>query len=140
MPKYRTYQGEVVETADEINSGGEGTVYNLRGRTDAIAKIYFAKNRNLERELKLQAMMKNPVRMEKDYHYLTWPTNLLYEANGGKFAGYTMPLSQADAPLIRCVSPTHRRKATALWAKGREKDLYTIAYNLALAFDVLPPE
>lgn len=135
MPKYKTGGGEILKTADVINSGGEGTVYKLLGRTDTVAKIYSAKNRTRERELKLQTMVKTPVLMD-DYRYLTWPTNTLYEVSSGKFVGYTMPLSQAEAPLICCVNPVHRRKATALWAKGREKDLYTIAYDLALAFDI----
>ena len=121
-------------TAARISAGGEGEVFESRGSRDLVCKIYAPHNRTREREQKLQAMVKN--RISSDRHpFLTWPLNVLYGINDGKFAGYTMPRSAAEDTLTRCISPLHRRKATKPWAKTGDKGLYYIAFNLALAFE-----
>ena len=133
MPDFRTSKGEIMTTAQKIKSGGEATVYELRGHPGSVAKIYAPQNRTKERENKLRAMLDNPAAAEEDGHrYLTWPLELLYSDR--KIVGYIMHRSQGTTSIVKCSNPSHRKKSKASWALSGEKGLYIVAYNLARAF------
>ena len=138
-----TYYGRnrrVYVTADEINDGGEGTVYNIEGDTSHVIKIYkpayfrtSAERQNLKE--KLEAMLTVPVNPRVNGELsVAWPTDILYDSQG-VFRGFAMPAV--------------RNKKSIIWACRREdrdklfKNRYqwqisaAVAYNLASAVDNL---
>jgi DNA-binding helix-hairpin-helix protein with protein kinase domain len=66
--------------------GGEGDVFALEGNPHFVAKIFKEGHRQHGKELKLLAMLDNPVPSGSP---VAWPVDILYENNS--FVGYVMP-------------------------------------------------
>lgn len=135
-PQWRTHTGEVISLDQRIAKGGEGEIYTVVGHADQVAKIYHLKERTLDRELKLQAMITRPPRDETktaiNHASLAWPRQIIYER--GQFSGYLMPRISRAWPLIEIYNPELRSQRASATNWGF---LYNAASNLAKAVNVL---
>ena len=95
-----------------IARAGEGTIRELVGHPDSVAKIFHPDLKNLgEKREKVTAMVRDrpPTTIEPDgFVVLTWPTHVIDKPGDG--VGYIMPrIHSADAVEIHIVSnPSHR--------------------------------
>ncbi len=102
---------EVITLGQKLGEGGEGTVYEISGRPELIAKIYHAFQRTSERENKLRAMVANPPeddtrRLSPPHISIAWPVDVLYEQK--QFVGYVMPrIHQSPYILVYCIGQQH---------------------------------
>lgn len=69
--------------------GGEGTVHDVVGHPNLVAKLYHPAGRTAQREAKLKAMLASPPG-DAAHSQIAWPREILY-STGGKFLGFMMP-------------------------------------------------
>lgn len=74
---------------EEINKGGEGTVYLVDDGT--VAKIYHPRSLTVEKEAKIKALLAKKIRFEG----ICAPLESLYD-NKAKFIGYLMPKADTE--------------------------------------------
>lgn len=80
----RTAKGEPVPLGAQIARGGEGTIHDVGGRPDLVAKVY-AVPPGPERVAKLRAMVDGPA-----VSACAWPRELLHD-DEGRVVGFLMP-------------------------------------------------
>lgn len=80
---------KTINLKEEINKGGEGTVYLVDERT--VAKIYHPKSLTVEKEAKIKALLSKKIRFEG----ICAPMESLYD-NKDKFIGYLMQKADAE--------------------------------------------
>ena len=68
-----------------ISSGGEGSVYDIVGSSDKVAKIYHESRRTESREKKIEARVKIPA---SDLPECAWPQEMLFQEE--RFCGFVM--------------------------------------------------
>ncbi len=88
MPTYQGIHDRYTIIQPARASGGEGEIFNIRGRKDLVLKRLIDKHRTTTREKKLEAMLRAAV-PQNLLGQLTWPVDIVYE--NGKFIGYVMP-------------------------------------------------
>jgi eukaryotic-like serine/threonine-protein kinase len=120
---------------------GEGTIREIVGRRDAVAKIFHPELKDLpEKRDKVAAMVTSwpPRATQSDgFVVLTWPTFLIDDPGGA--VGYTMPrIDTATAVEIHMVSnPSNRAEPASTapqWPRHITwQHLVTVASNLCLA-------
>lgn len=103
--------------------GGEGTLFELQGEPDKVAKILDPPHRTDERHRKLSAMV--AVHSTPATRQCAWPTDVLYVGN--KFVGYVMP--RVDGCGLREIY-AYGKRGTKPW-----RYFITVARNLASAVD-----
>jgi formylglycine-generating enzyme required for sulfatase activity len=87
MPVYTGTSGKTYQADDApFASGGEGSIHDIAGNRELVAKIYNPDKRTTERERKVSAMSGIKPSVIEQY---AWPLDPLYE--NGAFAGYVMP-------------------------------------------------
>jgi formylglycine-generating enzyme required for sulfatase activity len=87
MPLYTGTSGKTYQADDTpFASGGEGSIYDITGNRELVAKIYNPDKRTTERERKVAVMSGIKPSVIEQY---AWPLDPLYEK--GAFAGYVMP-------------------------------------------------
>ena len=95
---------------ESITSGGEGSIYNIEGMPDLVAKIYHEKNRTENRKNKLLAMLETD---SNDLSECAWPHAILYQDNN--FCGYVMQkVSGSISISIMCIFPI-TEQMNSLW-------------------------
>jgi serine/threonine protein kinase len=80
---------KAINLKEEINKGGEGTVYLVDEGT--VAKIYHPKSLTVEKEAKIKALLSKKIRFDG----ICAPLESLYD-NKAKFIGYLMPKADAE--------------------------------------------
>lgn len=122
MAEYKGYSGKTYRTQDTpFAGGGEGSIYEIVGTSDYVAKIFKQDKRTMERERKLSIMVSNRPSAQEQY---AWPMDVLYEK--GRFAGYLMPRISGKEKLRNIYVYDNRR--------GKPWSLFVaIAKNLAAA-------
>lgn len=75
-----------------LGQGGEGTIYET-SREGLVAKIYFARQLDVQRQEKLRQM----VLQDPQIPGLCWPQALLYNT-AGDWVGYLMPRAEGREP------------------------------------------
>lgn len=124
-PGYRDGRGEPVELGAALGTGGEGTVFAIRGRPDLCAKIYRREKAALRVD-KVQAMLaRRPSWLVR--RALAWPVASLH-ADDGAFAGFVMPAQRGMIELFQLIVPDERMQIAG-WLTQR--DLCDIAARLA---------
>ena len=119
MAAYTGKNGNYKTQGNSFAKGGEGEIFNLVGKSDAVAKIYPLGKRTTERERKLLSM----VAIQPGINQYSWPSDVLYE--NGSFVGYVMP-KISGIELRNIYGPNKR--------KGKPWSLYVnIAKNLTAA-------
>jgi len=141
-----TKSGVGVRVGARLARGGQGEVFEVGGRSDAVFKRYHREELGKDPELadRLTLMVTNrPAGCREDrsgHVLLPWPAEVVLE--GGRFVGYLMPRvdASASARLLRVTDPSDRRRAQgdASWLRGFNwRYLVTTAANLALAVEAL---
>lgn len=114
-------------------TGGEGTVYRIKGKRKLVAKIYHdstfsnrSKNRT-ELEKKLLCMTKQHMVIKiKGKVRVAWPVDVLYGKDG--VVGYVMPKIKANRRLYDVWRETSRKH---FWHKRTWRDSVYTAHNLS---------
>ncbi|HSU13902.1 energy transducer TonB [Longimicrobium sp.] len=119
-----------LDPALEIGVGGEARVLGLPGDASLVAKLYH--DPTLARARKVARMIDVPPALPPGVS-IAWPTDLLTDLNGGRFAGFLMP--RAEGPRIfEFYNPISRRRTAPLFDYAW---LHRAGRNLAAAFDAL---
>ncbi len=79
-------RGDTIVLGKLLGRGGEGSVYEIAGQENRVAKIYHIENITPDRYEKLKLM----VRSDPKIRELMWPLSLVYDQNDC-FIGYIMP-------------------------------------------------
>jgi DNA-binding helix-hairpin-helix protein with protein kinase domain len=123
--------GTRLEFGAKLGTGGEGTVYELRGRPDLVAKVYQKPlPREAEEKIRLMAVRGNKILQS----IAAWPMSPVYSRSGGPIIGFLMPKLCGYSPIHKLYSPAHRKMAfpSADW-----RHLVNAARNAAAAFAVI---
>ena len=94
------YFGQKMKYTLEVTpfkKGGEGSVYNIVGKSDVVAKIYHSGVVTAELEAKIKYITNNPP-AKSILNQIAWPQDYLTDASG-KFVGFVMPKLKIDAEL-----------------------------------------
>lgn len=95
MAQYKGMYGSTYNLGNQLGAGGEGTVYEIVGSSDKVAKLYKPekindKNLRDAKERKLRAMIGMNIQARVDNVLrLAWPLDVLY--NQGQMVGFVMP-------------------------------------------------
>lgn len=84
----KTSSNKIYKLIERSDKGGEGTLYDIEGQSDCVAKVFHPKFQNEERHQKLKYIRSIHIG-DVNTSQLAWPIELLYDANN-KFIGYTM--------------------------------------------------
>ena len=94
-----------------FKKGGEGSVYDIVGKSDHVAKIYHSSVVTTELEAKIKYITNNQP-SKSILNQIAWPVDYLTDTNG-KFVGFVMPKLKIDAELGDLyVYPPKPKKAT----------------------------
>lgn len=137
--------GTAVRLGAVLASAGEGTIHDVSGRPDVVAKIFHRDLKELDVKLaKVRSMIASPPdgAVQSDgFVVLTWPTELISDTTGA--AGYLMPrVDTSDAVEIHTVSnPSNRANplpTAPVWTPNVTwSHLVNVAANLCLAVDIV---
>src|SRR5215218_8239882 len=91
-----------------IGGGGEAEVYQLRGRSKVLAKVYRAAP-SPDYRTKLEWMLHHPPTLSRRTQHvaIAWPTGLLFDGTMD-LVGFLMPGVDAGLPLITAFNPRRR--------------------------------
>jgi len=109
MENYYTSAGKLVSLKKQIQSGGEGAIWET-DKKGYLAKIYYSFNG--QRANKLEVMVANPpenLSNHKNHIAIAWPTDLLKDKYG-YCVGFLMPAIQDSVDLINIYNPTLRQQ------------------------------
>ena len=127
VPRIFDRAGTPVILGNELGRGGEGAVYEMRGRPDSAAKIYLNPP-NPERQAKLSAMTTMAAR--DLLRLAAWPTNTLH-TQSGSVVGFVMPKVNGHSPVFKLYGPKLRLQQ---FPKADWRFLIHAAANAAIAF------
>lgn len=123
-----TYQG-MKDTYTIIEpcraSGGEGEIFDVRGKKHLVLKRLENRHRTTSRQRKLEAMIRAGV-PQALMDQLTWPVDIVYE--GSQFVGYVMPALHKMEDLNVIYSDKYKLTLA---------DRVTVAMNLCVPVDGL---
>ena len=98
-----TYHGNkgLYHEANQLGSGGEGTVYSISGNPNSVLKIYHPAKLTSELRRKVELMLSIRSRFDNSaLSSLAWPTDIVND-DKGNFAGLVMPKVIGD-PINEC--------------------------------------
>ena len=98
-----TYHGNkgLYREANQLGSGGEGTVYSISGNPNSVLKIYHPAKLTSELRRKVELMLSIRSRFDnRVLSSLAWPTDIVND-DKGNFAGLVMPKVIGD-PINEC--------------------------------------
>jgi DNA-binding helix-hairpin-helix protein with protein kinase domain len=132
MPKsLSTSSGATIQIGRELGAGGEGSVYEVPGLADQVAKLYHTPpDRAKQAKLSFMAAHSDAQLLS----YVAWPLQTLHATSGGPIVGFLMSKLVGREPIHMLYSPAHRRQTrpTAAW-----DFLIFAARNLAACFETL---
>lgn len=123
-------RGNPVALGRELGRGGEGAVFDIAGRPDAVAKIYL-KPPNAQHTAKLTAMA--GMASASLLKIAAWPTGTLHDS-AGKVAGFTMPKVGGHQPIFKLYGPKPRLQE---FPKADWRFLIHAAMNAARSFSAV---
>lgn len=128
---------------NRLGGGGEGEVYEILGKQNLVAKIYFESkfnpssgfsNPRQELKEKIETMLDQPVDPYiNGVLSVAWPQDILTNQQG-QFVGYTMPRVNSKHHIF---AASRERERVKLYPNYTWKTAIIIAYNLALAVKVV---
>jgi eukaryotic-like serine/threonine-protein kinase len=137
--------GTTAELGTVLAKAGEGSIYEVIGRADFVAKVFHTTLSGLSEKLdKVAAMVETPppgVVQSDGFVVLTWPQHLVFES--GRPVGYLMPrVDTKTAVEIHTVSNPFNRanplKGAPQWTVNATwAHLVSVAANLCLAVDAV---
>lgn len=126
-----------------LGRGGEGEVYEIAGKHNLVAKIYFdskftptleSSNPRQELKEKIETMLEQPVNPYiNGVLSVAWPQDILTNQQG-LFVGYTMPRVNSKYHIF---AASRERERVKLYPNYTWKTAVLIAYNLTLAVKVI---
>jgi len=112
---YRRSNGQRLSISDAnlLGSGGEGSIYDLDGLPDLVAKVYHSPSRAIGAKLTL--MVDNPPTMpERDGHVsIAWPLDTLHStlpASANNTSGFLMHKIVSMKEVSQCYNPAARKR------------------------------
>lgn len=126
-----TSKGAPIEIGREIGKGGEGSVFDVPGLSDQVAKLYH-KPLDSKKQAKLSYMVSTAD--TQLLNYVAWPQDTLHPSRGGPVAGFLMPKITGKDPIHMLYSPAHRRQE---YPKAAWDFLLFVARNIAASFEVI---
>lgn len=126
MTIVKTSDNRPIVLSTQLGVGGEGTVYEVQGNQDLVAKIL--KNTSPQKEKKLRALV--ALRSQILSRVSAIPQELLYNERG-HIAGFLMSRVQGGEPIHHLYNPSWRKGnyPNASW-----KTLLQVSRNIAEAF------
>jgi DNA-binding helix-hairpin-helix protein with protein kinase domain len=112
----------------EIARGGEGTVFEVVGQSDRVAKKYHQPTAEVGQKLKAMVGMAGPELLK----VAAWPETTLHERPGGSVVGLLMRKVTGFREIHTLYSPASRR---IHYPRADWKFLLMVGYNCAAAFD-----
>jgi DNA-binding helix-hairpin-helix protein with protein kinase domain/Tfp pilus assembly protein PilF len=108
-------KAEAVRTGEQIGAGGEGVVYEVLGRSDLAAKIYYERLSS-EKAEKLLAL--SQLGSERLFRLSAWPMDVLRSEPDGDVIGFVMKRINDGREVHTLHSPRSRLQAfpEASWA------------------------
>src|SRR4051794_14030818 len=95
--------GRPLQLGPRLGSGGEGAVFELRDRSDLVAKLYY-KALEPQKAAKIAHMAK--AANERLLKLTAWPTEpIRVTSNGGAVVGFTMPKIMGHKQAFSLYSP-----------------------------------
>src|SRR5258708_28260239 len=130
-PQFYNPRGQFVNLGSELKRGGEGTVYEVEGHSDLVAKVYHKEVRPNNTE-KLSTMVS--FRTERLLKLSAWPIDTLHHRPGESLRGFLMPRisNHADIHVLYGVKSRLIEFPDACWPF-----LIQAAANIARAFAVV---
>ncbi|TXI89582.1 MAG: helix-hairpin-helix domain-containing protein [Cupriavidus sp.] len=126
-----TAKGTVLQLARELGRGGEGSVYEVVGLSDQVAKLYHrAPDAKKQSKLSFMAATADAQLVS----YAAWPQETLHASKGGPVVGFLMPKVVGREPIHMVYSPAHRRQERP---KAAWDYLLFVARNTAAAFETI---
>lgn len=123
---YQGKSGTSYMQGELLASGGEGSVYTIRGCEESVLKVFKSDRRTLIREEKLLKMVEYRLN-KRQLDQVTWPQDVIYDQSG--FVGYIMPRLQDNQNLNK----VYATQDNTLNLRHR----MLIAYNLCAAIDTV---
>jgi len=123
-------KGEPVVLGAKIGHGGEGAVYNVQGRSDSVAKIYFNPTSS-EHATKLSALVE--MAQPNLLRLAALPTGTL-RGPAGTTVGFLMPKFTGQSPVFKLYGPKPRLQE---FPKADWRFLIHAAANAARAFTTI---
>jgi len=126
--------GRPLHLGSELGSGGEGSVYDLRDRSDLVVKLYH-KRLEAEKASKIASMAKTA--NERLLKLTAWPTEPIRLGSGtgaGAVVGFTMPKITGHKQAFSLYSPKLRLQE---FPRASWQFLIRSAANSARAFAVV---
>jgi DNA-binding helix-hairpin-helix protein with protein kinase domain len=126
--------GRPLHLGSELGSGGEGSVYDLRDRSDLVVKLYH-KSLQAEKASKIISMAKSA--NERLLKLTAWPTEPIRLGSGngaGAVVGFTMPKITGHKQAFSLYSPKLRLQE---FPRASWQFLIRSAANAARAFAVV---
>lgn len=128
---------------NRLGCGGEGEIFEISGKNDLVAKIYFDSKFNSTSEFfnpreelkeKIETMLDQPVNPYiNGVLTVAWPQDVLTDQEG-RFVGYVMPRVNSQHHIF---AASRERERVNLYPNYTWKTAILIAYNLALAVKVI---
>lgn len=121
----KTSSGRTIKIEDTpFAKGGEGGVHKIISPSNSglCAKIYFPKERNVQRKNKIEYMVNNsPPNLSSNNHIICWAKEAVYQGN--EFLGFTMSLAfNGSIQLYELCTPKLKAKLAQKWKAKYDRD------------------
>lgn len=126
-----TSGGMAIDIGRALGRGGEGSVFELVGLTNQVAKLYH-KAPEAKKQAKLRFMASTAD--AQLLNYVAWPQETLHPSRGGPVIGFLMPRVSNKQPIHMVYSPAHRRQD---YPKAAWDFLVFVARNIAASFETV---
>jgi DNA-binding helix-hairpin-helix protein with protein kinase domain len=126
------HDGRPVELGDKLGTGGEGSVFAVLDRGDAMAAKLYHEPLLPEKHAKLASMVAGASDALRGIS--AWPHALLHAGSKGPVCGFLMPRLFEHAAIHNIYGPAHRK---AMYPKADWAFLVQVARNVAAAFDTI---
>lgn len=103
--KYVTGDGQTITLGKEVGGGGEGTVFDVVGAADVLAKLY--KRPDARKASKLKVIVGYPSRSFDGI--AGWPLTTLHSGSSQPAIGFLMPRISGARQIHELDTPAHRR-------------------------------
>jgi DNA-binding helix-hairpin-helix protein with protein kinase domain/cytochrome c-type biogenesis protein CcmH/NrfG len=130
MARFYNSQGDVLTLGKELGRGGEGAVFTILERSDAVAKIYHEPI-SADKSEKLRQMV--ALQTDKLLRLSAWVTDVL-QNEAGETIGFLMPRLSFGTQIHELYNPASRRRR---FPEADWRFLIRAAANAARAFAVV---